>query len=625
MIHCLDRYATVVGPSGRAASVVMTAVSRLGCVRCAYITREGSAWECRRCCTALHPTCCDFPGHVVYHLKRLKKPRQSCRVCSSWTVSLCSADDQQSNARGRFVVTRDGDRLEFEEVSSANSLRRMINEKWRRGQEWNFNNSLEDRENTMISDCLELKDMGSINSLNGKKKFKWSSDVELNSLKLPVEGGRSKDTDSLQNKEVNNSNFLRRMTNLKWMRELSLNFYKPNVDKEESKATDSSEIKDLNSPKCIKKVKWLRDQVLNLDKLSVTKVGASDCLDNKKINGSSSIQHIKNSKQLGAVTPCVYKEGVRDCGCLKHKEINGSHSAKRVENIVWLSDHELNFIKPRPIEQESMDGDYLENKGINKSNSPKLLKRVTWLGDQELNYITPSLIEWTRDSEYLDIKEFNSSDSAKRVKKVKRLSDQGLNFIEPSLIEQASMNGNYLGIKEINSSNSAKFVKKVKWLSDYEIDLIKPNEIKERTRDGNCVENIEMNSLKPLTCVKKVNSLSHHHFNSNFFKNELIIDISESVKSQKKWRKSLGTLIRLHLHRTSCLKLNLLSPDLSIRDGCYFSKECVICGNFCSDCTLCETFVPNERGGHLSEGLCSYETCSKSKDAVDLETSKCIK
>lgn len=56
------------------------------CKRCADILRSGSQRDCDGCCRKLHPTCSALPGDVYYQLRKSKKSRWVCDLCSAWVV-----------------------------------------------------------------------------------------------------------------------------------------------------------------------------------------------------------------------------------------------------------------------------------------------------------------------------------------------------------------------------------------------------------------------------------------------------------------------------------------------------------------------------------------------------------
>lgn len=56
------------------------------CKRCADILRSGSHRDCDGCCRKLHPTCSALPGDVYYQLRKSKKSRWVCDLCSAWAA-----------------------------------------------------------------------------------------------------------------------------------------------------------------------------------------------------------------------------------------------------------------------------------------------------------------------------------------------------------------------------------------------------------------------------------------------------------------------------------------------------------------------------------------------------------
>lgn len=77
------------------------------CRWCAEVLREGTHWDCEGCCRCIHSTCCDLPGHVVFHLKMLKKSCTTCRVCRSRTSENNSIQQECSGCvPGKNLVGR---------------------------------------------------------------------------------------------------------------------------------------------------------------------------------------------------------------------------------------------------------------------------------------------------------------------------------------------------------------------------------------------------------------------------------------------------------------------------------------------------------------------------------------
>lgn len=60
--------------------------SGFSCKRCADILRRGSQQDCDGCCRKLHPTCSGLPGDVYYQLRKSKKARWACDLCSAWVA-----------------------------------------------------------------------------------------------------------------------------------------------------------------------------------------------------------------------------------------------------------------------------------------------------------------------------------------------------------------------------------------------------------------------------------------------------------------------------------------------------------------------------------------------------------
>lgn len=174
------------------------------CKRCADILRSGSHRDCDGCCRKLHPTCSALPGDVYYQLRKSKKSRWVCDLCSAWAAK-----------RDKVIrVVRNVSDLDESAVVHGAALR----EKSRSTDDLDLIDSVSNTFGIIISQLTEMKHMNKtmsdhIRNLSGSQE-NFSQTAEEGSEKITEEenatfqdhiGDLSKRNDTLNDGEVVNN------------------------------------------------------------------------------------------------------------------------------------------------------------------------------------------------------------------------------------------------------------------------------------------------------------------------------------------------------------------------------------------------------------------------------------
>lgn len=174
------------------------------CKRCADILRNGSHRDCDGCCRKLHPTCSALPGDVYYQLRKSKKSRWVCDLCSAWAAKRDKA----------IRVVRNVSNLDESAVVHGAASR----EKSRSTADLDLMDSVSNTFGIIISQLTEMKHMNKsmsdhIRNLSGSQET-FSHKAEEGSEKITAEENAtfqdhisdlSKRNDTLNDGEVVNN------------------------------------------------------------------------------------------------------------------------------------------------------------------------------------------------------------------------------------------------------------------------------------------------------------------------------------------------------------------------------------------------------------------------------------
>lgn len=145
------------------------------CKRCADILSSGSHRDCDGCCRKLHPTCSALPGDVFYQLRKSKKSRWVCDLCSAWAAKRDKA----------IRVVRNVSDLDRSAVVHGAALRK----KSRNTADLDLIDSVSNTFGIIISQLTEMKHMNKsdhIRNLSGSQET-FSQTAEEGSGKITEE------------------------------------------------------------------------------------------------------------------------------------------------------------------------------------------------------------------------------------------------------------------------------------------------------------------------------------------------------------------------------------------------------------------------------------------------------